>query len=574
MESLETIKQGLRDNLKSDDIKQTLDSLEKRLKKGTSKYGGYILLSGRYNRILRDQRAGILSGAEFNSSRNGIRRDLLEFIEDLDGQDIEKKDETESQPSFGELFYRIPTQMVVGEEINCLVRIAPTREILLWQLTGSDEDKIREKVLLAEKMQVELMCQSENQPFSIRNITNLAQFIHPQHHTEWVFAVKPILTGRFKLLLRISAIRIVNNAELSQDTVLEESVLVSSTGTIEEPDFIKSPISVVYSYASSAAVNRQEPVPINELPIPGLRRLPVNYWYRTLATVAGIIVFAISGFAAFKRYRDYSDWQNARKGHSEKSYKIYIQEHPNGHYFEEAKDSLETLRNPADSSTIISPPPKSDYLDLLNDSSYWVALPGGTFEMGSEQFRDDECSHTESVMAFNMARLEVTQAQWREIMGDNPSFNNGCDSCPVENVSWNRVQEFLKRISDQTGRHFRLPYEKEWEYAAFLGKKGVNYAGKDFAWSDINASGKPHPVAMKKPNALNIFDLTGNVAEWCEDYYSPYRNCNSLKSHRSKIARGGSYNQTAKEVCRISYRHAYNPSTGNKNVGFRIVTNR
>jgi len=181
-----------------------------------------------------------------------------------------------------------------------------------------------------------------------------------------------------------------------------------------------------------------------------------------------------------------------------------------------------------------------------------VRVAGGSFTMGSpttEKDRDDdECQHTVSVSTFSIGKTEVTQAQWKSVMGSNPSKFKG-DNLPVENVSWNDIQAFIKKLNEKTGKKYRVPLEKEWEYAARGGNKsqGFLYAGgnslSEVAWHRSNSGDNTHPVATKKANELGLYDMSGNVWEWCQDIYKAYP-CDKEKrgDGSSRCLRGGSWN--------------------------------
>ena len=216
-----------------------------------------------------------------------------------------------------------------------------------------------------------------------------------------------------------------------------------------------------------------------------------------------------------------------------------------------------------------------------------VFVQGGTFEMGSNNGDSDEKPiHTVTVSDFYMSATEVTQAQWKAVMGSNPSNWKG-DNLPVESVSWNDVQKFLKKLNKSTGENYRLPTEAEWEYAARGGvetngrSSQTKYAGSnnidEVAWYGDNSGSKTHPVGKKKPNELGLYDMTGNVWEWCNDWYdedyyssSPQNNPQGANSGKYRVLRGGSCSHFAR-FCRVAFRSGYNPDFGLFNFGFRLV---
>jgi uncharacterized protein (TIGR02145 family) len=159
-----------------------------------------------------------------------------------------------------------------------------------------------------------------------------------------------------------------------------------------------------------------------------------------------------------------------------------------------------------------------------------IRVEGGTFIMGSESGNDSEKPpHEVTLSNFAISKYEITQAHWKLVMGsDDEISNKGCEKCPVDNVNWNRAQEFVQKLSAQTGKRYRLPTEAEWEYAARGGSKSGNYmfSGSNsidaVAWHGGNSGGKAHPVGTKQANELGIFDMTGNVEEWCSDWSGSY----------------------------------------------------
>lgn len=216
-----------------------------------------------------------------------------------------------------------------------------------------------------------------------------------------------------------------------------------------------------------------------------------------------------------------------------------------------------------------------------------VWVEGGTFRMGatSEQGSDawDEEKPVRSVTlsGFYIGKTEVTQALWKAVMGSNPSYWKG-DNLPVECVSWDDSQEFIRKLNALTGQHFRLPTEAEWEFACRGGNnsRGYKYSGSNYidnvAWYSNNSGHKTHPVAMKSPNELGIYDMSGNVWEWCSDWHGKYSsgaqtNPKGPYDGWYRVIRGGCWDSYA-GGCRSSYRGGSSPGIrdGNGNSGLRL----
>ena len=207
-----------------------------------------------------------------------------------------------------------------------------------------------------------------------------------------------------------------------------------------------------------------------------------------------------------------------------------------------------------------------------------VYVAGGSFQMGSNEESDEKPIHTVTVSSFYMDKTEVTQAQYKKVMGKNPSKFSGCDECPVETVSWHDANEYAKKVGK------RLPTEAEWEYAARGGSAGspTKYAGSkyinDVGWYDGNSGRKTHPVGQKQPNALGLYDMSGNVWEWCSDWYddnyyknSPKNNPKGPNSGSTRVLRGGGWYDYG-PLCRVAIRNWYFPGLGVNRFGFRLVS--
>jgi len=213
-----------------------------------------------------------------------------------------------------------------------------------------------------------------------------------------------------------------------------------------------------------------------------------------------------------------------------------------------------------------------------------VYVDGGTYYMGttneiSSSNKVDMLKHKVSVSGFLIGRYEVTQEEWQAVMGSNPSYFVG-KRRPVEQISWDDCQLFIKKLNALTGYNFRLPTEAEWEYAARGGGSSTNeYPGSniidDIAWFDENSNGKTHIVGQKEPNELDLYDIGGNVAEWCQDWYGIYdkdiqTNPIGPSNGSLRCVRGGDWNSDSK-YCRISNRNCHTPQYTSYSLGFRLA---
>ena len=215
-----------------------------------------------------------------------------------------------------------------------------------------------------------------------------------------------------------------------------------------------------------------------------------------------------------------------------------------------------------------------------------VKVEAGSFNMGATPemqapYEVEKPVHRVTLTNnYYIGKYEVTQALWQAVMGSNPSHFKG-DDLPVEQVSWNDCQDFISKLNAMTGKRFRLPTESEWEYAARGGNKsrGYQYSGSynidDVAWYSDNSGSKTHAVGTKEPNELGIYDMTGNVWEWCQDWYgsysgSPQTNPTGAVSGSFRVGRGGSWIYSASE-CRSSYRNYGTPGDRYGFLGLRLV---
>ena len=217
-----------------------------------------------------------------------------------------------------------------------------------------------------------------------------------------------------------------------------------------------------------------------------------------------------------------------------------------------------------------------------------IYVEGGSFMMGAPDYdngalKHEKPAHRVSLDGYYIAETQVTQELWYEVMGDNPSCFKGYAQRPVDNVSWNACQEFIKKLNQHTGQKFSLPTEAQWEYAARGGKKskGYKYAGGNdlsrVAYYRVNSNCKTHPVRQKLPNELGLYDMSGNVWEWCRDWFdgnyyaiSPQHNPEGPALGGNRVLRGGSYSNDWRG-CRLSCRGGNPPAIRFWDRGLRLV---
>ena len=219
-------------------------------------------------------------------------------------------------------------------------------------------------------------------------------------------------------------------------------------------------------------------------------------------------------------------------------------------------------------------------MSRVDAGTFTIGPVAGDKDVTAEEKPAHQVDLTES---FYIAQTEVTQELYKAVMGKNPSKFTGIKNLPVEQVSYNDAMEFCKRLSSRTGKHFTLPTEAQWEYAAQGGHKTPStptlFAGSDdinaVGWYKDNSDSTTHTVAKKAPNAIGLYDMTGNVFEWCSDWYGNYKdgaatNPNGPANGKDRVLRGGSWRGDAKN-CRVSYRYNYGPDHNRFNLGFRVI---
>ena len=267
-------------------------------------------------------------------------------------------------------------------------------------------------------------------------------------------------------------------------------------------------------------------------------------------------------------------WHNATTTNTCNGYNQYIEKYPaNSAKAEEKKEILKC---------------KDSYMSMQ-----MVFVNGGGFIMGDDSSKDllEKPAHLVAVSSFYLGKYEVTQKQWADLMGSNPSYNKGCDSCPVDSVSWDDVQEFIIKLSAKSGKTYRLPTEAEWEYACRAGTTTPFNTGNDLTPLQANyydnisfdilfkkpKRKKTMPVGSFTPNAWGLYDMHGNVREWCSDYFhykyyanSPLQNPIGALQGDEHVLRGGSCQDQA-YYCRVTNREISYPDRRDNRYGFRLV---
>ena len=233
----------------------------------------------------------------------------------------------------------------------------------------------------------------------------------------------------------------------------------------------------------------------------------------------------------------------------------------------------------------------------VNGTSFnMVKVEGGTFFMGSVPSKQESYKFNRALAAkekgvhevtlsdYYIGEMEVTQELWVAVMGDeskNPSWHKGAQ-LPVHQVSWVDCHRFILRLNAITGKKFRMPTEAEWEFAARGGlySKGYTYSGSNgidnVGWSNHNSKNVPHKVGLKVANELGIYDRSGNVWEWCQDWYDSYgkkpeTNPTGPEKGTERVYRGGAFNTNSDVANRVTYRRSLNPKESSQNIGLRLA---
>jgi len=255
--------------------------------------------------------------------------------------------------------------------------------------------------------------------------------------------------------------------------------------------------------------------------------------------------------------------------------RFYLKEYPGGKYAVQARVKIKALQPKQETKG-------QTWIDPSTGMTF-VWVPKGCFQMGSRSgYKDEKPVHEVCVDGYWLGQTEVTQGQWQKVMGKNPSHFKRCGSnCPVENVSWNDTQDFIRQLNARSNKAYRLPTEAEWEYACRSGGKNQTYAGSNslnsVAWYGNNSDKKTHLVGQKNANGLGLYDMSGNVREWVQDNYSGSAYSTHLRDNpiydaggQNRVYRGGSWYGSV-SFSRCAVRDLDTPGSSYDTLGFRLL---
>jgi formylglycine-generating enzyme required for sulfatase activity len=290
-------------------------------------------------------------------------------------------------------------------------------------------------------------------------------------------------------------------------------------------------------------------------------------------------------------------WDTVKDSRDASELQAYLAQFPKGLFATVAAIRIRALGGAGAATTSPQDPPQAStttprqnlaagqIIKDCPDCPEMVFIPSGVFDMGSGHSRDEQPIHRVNVPNFLIGKTEVTQGQWQAVMGSNPSRFRQCgDDCPVEQVSWDDTQDFIRKLNQKTGLAYRLPSEAEWEYAARAGSttdwSHGNEAPRlaDFAWHSVNSGSKSQAVAQKRPNAFGLYDMHGNVWEWVEDcWHANYSGAPAngsawitACSSTDRVLRGGSWGNILSYL-RSANRGRNAPDDRYHNTGLRLA---
>jgi formylglycine-generating enzyme required for sulfatase activity len=617
-EALDTFQDTLRESLAKDGLSAAIAMLKKALPEQTEKYNLVFQLETRLNRINKDRIKGILSQEQLEIAYNRLSDDILNLVANLNTEDFEVSSAaaTAGGRKTGSLLYQIPRKMELDPEkaYRCIVRLAFNEEVIVENL-DLNKDTVLKPVRVSEIMEVELKDPNDTPAFNIQLINSAEQFLEEHAYTEWQFKVKPIRTGALPLLLLVAVKEYLHNRPVKREIVLEEIIEVVAE-PVENVEAAADFQSAGYTFLYSSEPESRKG---------SLIATVVNGKYSMVASILLLFMFAAGIWALGTRFgwfnwtpkvidkpkkeqTDPSKKTNPSKGDSNQAKldivldtaiapkdtpATVLNDRPikvkpgdpaknnpvrtanKGKALPKIKNTGQKQVKSLDNKPLDPGPIKPvDPTKVRKSGFTMVRVEGGKLPLGKHYGTKTCPIDTIQINSFRLGKYEITQTDWLEIMGKNPAFKKSCADCPVENVSWIDVQEFLQKASKVRGKKYRLPYEVEWEYAARGGKNphGFQYPGSkqasEVAWfSTIKEH--THKVGLKKPNNLDIYDLGGNVREWCQGSFPAALNC-KVENEAKKPLRGGSW-VSARSKIKVTARAEAKSSSRDEQSGLRLI---
>ncbi|MBL7827170.1 MAG: SUMF1/EgtB/PvdO family nonheme iron enzyme [Saprospiraceae bacterium] len=635
-QELDRLQARLRQMLPDLGISSVLNELKQILPEQTIKFTSVFQLETRLNSINKDRIRGILTQEDLDVAYNKISSDLFELIDGLsiDDFDIHTAQSSVADKE-GSILYRIPKKMEVEEEYRCIVRLAFDMDTVVKNIELTPDTVVKD-VRVSEVMEVELIDPGATPRFAIRKLNSVEQFLEKHEFTEWVFFVQPLMTGEYPLVLKVAVKELINDKERIREIVLEETVLVVAEPAPDDDKqtFLNAGYSISCGNARGSGAPESVP-PAASKPKAGLLLL-IGLIVGTGMLATGIYLGWFSGLLpqTDQTEDDRRFWEKMYQTHTRSSFESYLLAYPGGLFKDEARRKIDSLiriekqhiepvveplpdvqipepepdqkptssatpkpkpkpkpkltpipnQTPAPSKPTEAPAQKPSDTKPVEKPEPPVEQPKRNRKSGFEMVRVAGGKYTSKVEActgntleikdFRLGKYEITQGDWKEIMGTRPAYHSNCDECPVEKVSWDDIQRFIKIASQKHKKKYRLPYEIEWEYAARGGQssRGMKYAGgndpNQVAWFNIIQE-KTREVGTKRPNELGIFDLSGNVWEWCEGPYPAYLPCKPVENEK-KALRGGSWADGRSDVT-ITARRREKPKYADRRSGFRLL---
>lgn len=631
---LDQLQDRLRQMLPDLGIASVLSELKKVLPEQTVKFNSVFQLETRLNAVNKDRIRGLLTQQELDVAYNKISADLLDLIDSLELKDFSAATaESSVEDKEGSILYRIPHRMEVEEEYRCVIRLAFDPESVVKNI-DLNADTVVKDVRVSEVMEVDLIDPGATPKFAIRRLSSVEQFLEKNEYTEWIYFVKPLVTGQLPLVLKVAVKELINNRERVREIVLEETIIVVAEPAPDTEDAVFQSAGYSFSYSqapqSGAGSSGQSQRRMAMLLVLGLV-VASGIW--ATAVRLGWIPGPDFLLPARPDAADQAFWQKMDNEHSRSSYETYLKAYPNGIHLLDAHRKIDSLRaielqridslnrtpsaTPETQDTVsVAPdlpakatnrkkqsrqkpepvkpasnlpehPPAPVQPTNRNTPAPVTTLPDNSrnrksgFDMvpvqgGKYYGKLSGCGTLANpdIRDFKIGKYEITQSDWKEIMGTSPSYHGNCPECPVERVSWTDIQRFILLANQKRHKKYRLPSEVEWEYAARGGRNnhGQKYAGSNdpnsVAWFNIIQE-RTHEVGLKHGNEIGLFDMSGNVWEWCAEPYPPYWNC-APESGSKKPLRGGSWADKRDEVT-VSARKTEKAGHTDRSSGLRLI---